>query len=774
LPVRALQEMNKCSIPCFVLLALFVTTVSAQDFYDLDSIPEVKLTFFQSNWDAKLDSLKAANEEVYLLAKSVEINGEIFDSVGVKYKGNSTYSANNQKNPMHIELDYIKNGAKYQGYADVKLGNGVADPTFVREALSYEILQQYMVCPRANFAKLWINGTYWGLYSNQEGINKKFIKDHFYTDGKNPFFKCNPLGGAGPGSNANPDLVYSTSDSTTYMTRYEMKSDYGWKQLVWLMDTLKNQSAYIDRVLDVDRALWMLAFNDVLVNLDSYTGAFAQNYYLYYDENGRWIPIVWDLNMSFGGFTSLGFGGAGGGGLSITQMQQMDPLVQSTNTSRPLIQKLLAIPTYKKQYLAHLRTILNENFGNTDYRTRALEMQATIDAAVQADTKKFYTYTNFINNIDQTVTSSGGGPGGGSLPGITLLMNARNTFLNSNANVAAVAPAISNILTDPLVPIPGQEVWITATITDVVSVLLGHRANTWEIFQKTTMYDDGVHHDGAAGDGVFGTSIIADAAENQYYIYAENTNAGRFSPERAEFEFHTIVTNLPAPTAVGEVVINEILADNIAGLTDEFGEQEDWVEMYNRTDNMYDLEGLSLTDNPDKFNKWEFPHGSVIAPHSYLVVWLDEDGSQGDLHANFKLSKSGEFLMLADLNGLVFDSLTFSEQVSDISFGRYPNGTGNFTSMPTTFGAVNSLTSGTTVLTADHLMQISPNPAGDYLHISAPGAIGDIRIVNALGQVAMQVNTNSERAAILPVYSLPSGLYWLVTAKTGAVAFVKR
>ena len=765
--------MKKNALGIFTLLFCGAFALNAQELYTIDSMASLKLTFFESNWDARLDSLKNANEDAYLLAKSIEINGEVFDSVGVKYKGNSSYSANNAKNPMHIELDYVRGDANYQGYTDIKLGNGFSDPSFVREALSYEILQQYMEAPRANFAQLWINGAYWGVYSNQESINKKFIKKHFYTDGENPFFKCNPTGGAGPGGgNSLPDLVYSSADSAAYATKYELKSDYGWKQLLGLMDTLKNQTGMIEKVLDVDRALWMLAFNDVLVNLDSYTGAFAQNYYLYYDENHRWIPIVWDLNMSMGGFPNLGTGG-GGGGLSVTQMQQLDPLVQSSNASRPLISKLLAVPTWKKQYLAHLRTIVQENFANTEYRARALELQSIISDAVQADTKKFFTNTQFVNNIDQTVTGMVGPGGSPSSPGITLLMNARYNYLNTNANVAAAAPAIADVATNPAVPTPGVEVWITASVSNAVSVTLGHRANSWEVFQKISMFDDGAHHDGAGGDGVYGASITADDAENQYYIYAENANAGRFSPERAEFEFHTIVTDLPAPQLAGEVVINEFLADNATGMTDEFGEQEDWLEVFNLTPNAYDLEGLQLTDNADNAAKWVFPQGSVIPANGYLVVWLDEDGAQGDLHTNFKLSKNGEFVMLSNSGGTVFDSLSFGVQATDISFGRYPNGIGNFVSMPTTFGAENQLTSGTMVLETGRFMSISPNPTGDFLHLTSDAVLGSIKIVDARGQTLIAVNSSDYNTEI-PVYELPAGVYWLVSAKKGAIVFVKK
>ncbi|MBC7774699.1 MAG: CotH kinase family protein, partial [Phycisphaerae bacterium] len=417
-------------LPLAVALFCHLVGASAQNFYEPATLQEIKVTFFQNNWDTKLDSLKAIDNGDYLLAKSVEINGQLFDSVGVKYKGNSSYNANNNKNPLHIELNYVKKGQNYNGVKDIKLGNGFSDPTFVREPLSYEIARKYMDAPRANHAKVWMNGTYWGLYSNVESVNKQFLRDHYYTDGDNPFFKCNPEDFGGPGTGGNyPDLVYSSTDSAFYYNKYDIQSDYGWKELLQLMETLKNNPNSAANILDVDRALWMLAFNNVLINLDSYTGAFAQNYYLYHDKNDRWLSTVWDLNMSYGAFPLLSSNQT----LSLTQMKQLDPLAQSTNSNRPLIKQLLSNPTWKRMYLAHLKTILFENFASeADYKDRALELQAVIDAAVQADTKKFYTYANFQTNITSTVTTGGGGPFS-TIPGISDLMNARHSFLIANA-----------------------------------------------------------------------------------------------------------------------------------------------------------------------------------------------------------------------------------------------------------------------------------------------------------------------------------------------------
>lgn len=734
-----------------VLLCL-AGSLSAQSFYEPGTLQEIKITFFQSNWDAKLDSLKAIDDGDYLLAQSVEINGELFDSVGVKYKGNSSYNASNAKNPLHIELNFVRPGQNYKGVKDIKLGNGFSDPTFIREPLSYEIARKYMDAPRANHAKVWINGTYWGLYGNVESINKQFLQNHFSTNGNRSFFKCNPEDFGGPGTGGNyPDLVYTSADSAFYYDKYDIQSDYGWAELLQLMETLKNHPNDAADILDVDRALWMLAFNNVLVNLDSYTGAFAQNYYLYHDKNDRWLSTVWDLNMSYGAFPLLSTSQV----LNLTQMKQMDPLVQSTNSNRPLIKQLLANPTWKRMYLAHLKTILTENFASeSDYKDRALELQDVIDEAVQADTKKFYSYANFQSNVTSTV-NAGGGPFG-TIPGIADLMNARYNYLINNANITPAAPSITNIAGSGI-----NTFVVTAQIQNATAVTLGWRSDTSDVFQKTTMFDDGLHQDGAAGDGTFGASFPLVDPTGQYYIYAENAQAGTFSPARAEHEFYLATPDLPA---VGEVVINEFLADNEDGEVDEAGEYEDWVELYNNTNSPISLFGLYLSDNPANRNKWAFPANVSIPANGFLIVWLDNDDLQGPFHANFKLSAAGETLILSDGTATVLDEITFSQQLPDVTYGRYPNGTGNFTFMPPTFNAVNSLTIKTAEPNSLANLRVYPNPSTGLFSLESDLELGSVRVLNALGQPVYTTELGSATSTLLNLGNLPSGMYSIHTA----------
>jgi len=369
----------------FIIFVFFSLGGSAQeDFYDINTIREIKITFDQANWDHLLDSLFEAGDEERLLG-SVTIDGQALDSVGVRYKGYSSVNVDHTKNPLNIKLDYIINDQEYLDIKKIKLSNVIHDPTFVREVLSFDIARNYLAAPRANWANVFINDTLIGLYVNIESVNKDFAKDHFGSGG-NSYFKGEPLELEYPfGSNAN--LQYYDNDSTSYFPYYTLESDAGWSDLLNLIDVLNNHPENVETILNVDRTLWMHALNYVLVNLDSYI-AYAQNYYLYRENNGRFNPVPWDFNMSFGSFRfSDGSYGAYTGNVTIEQAKNLDPLglMELAASPRPLLTQLMQDPGYKKMYLAHIRTIVNENLANGDYLSKGETFQELVDASVQND-----------------------------------------------------------------------------------------------------------------------------------------------------------------------------------------------------------------------------------------------------------------------------------------------------------------------------------------------------------------------------------------------------
>jgi spore coat protein CotH len=633
------------------------------DFYDIHETRDIRLYFQQTNWDNLLDSLYIAGDEERILA-SVVLDGTRFDSVGVRYKGFSSVSTERKKNPFNIKLDYVKNQS-YQGYEKLKLSNVIQDPSFVREALSYEIARQYMPASKANFANVYINDIFWGVYTNVEAVNKHFLADHF-SSSSNAFFKGNPddLDLNGENSNLSNSLEI---DSSNYFHLYDMKSDDGWNDLMELIDVLNDTSKEVQEVLNIDQSLWMHAFNYTFINFDSYIG-YAQNYYLYRSDNGLFNPILWDLNQSFGSFrltdASLFFQG-----FSVNQAKNLDPLAHLNSISvqpRPLIRNILQNDTYKRMYLAHIRTMVKEQLSNENYYVRAQEMQQMIQSDVFLDPNKFYSNTAFLSNLDTTVKDLI------EYPGIRDLMEGRRSYLLSYPGMVGYP-----ILIDPNLNVIGDSVDITIHVDYGKSPKLFYRPSNHTTFYSLAMLDDGLHGDGAANDQNYGVRLPVSVL-SQYYFYAENDSAGTFKPERAAHEFYTFQSTA--------LVINELCASNGSIVEDEFGEYDDWVELFNNNSTEMSLSGLYLSDDIDQLNKWPLPNINIEG-QGYTLFWLDGEPNEGELHANFKLSASGEEVYLSNGDGEIIDNVSFGIQNEDVTYGRIPNGSGSFaTNSPTPLG----------------------------------------------------------------------------------------
>jgi len=720
-----------------------ITHINAQSFFDMNNISIIEIYFAQNNWNQLL--IDNYYSEEYLLAVSVIFNGSTKDSVGVKYKGNSTFSENNVKNPLNISIDHFKTNQDYQGHETIKLSNGQKDPSFIREALSYEIARKYMQAPRSNYAKVYINGLYHGLYTNSESINSDFQNNFLNSDKNNTRIKCNPQSVFNGGSS----LEYLGVDSASYYNFYEMKSDAGWQDLIDLTYDIMNSSNTIENTIDIDRAIWMSAYNNVLVNLDSYSGPFRQNYYLIKDDNNRMNTIIWDLNECLGGFKMINQGPGGGGP---SDLSQLDPMLREGDDAWPLLDLIFSNSTYRKMYIAHMRTILYENFTNNWYAERGLQLQNLIKTDVQADPNKFYNYDDFISNLNNDVNIGGGGPGGGNVNGIISLMNARSEFLSTHNELNSIPPVIGTLSATTDVVSSYSTANLIVDVEDASYVYLAYRFRPQERFLKLQMFDDGDHNDGAANDGIFGVSIDVDALDMQYYIYAENSEAGIFSPERAEHEFH----NLPV---VGSLVINEFMASNTSSVQDTssgFVQYDDWVELYNGGNIAINLGGYHLSDNENVLDKWTFPDVE-IQPDDYLIVWLDKDyAASSGIHTSFRLAADGEELFLSTANNFIIDALFYNSLPSDLGYARLPNGKGPFVVQTHTFNANNGL--GTlTVENINSQLHLYPNPASDNLTIQIPYA-QRIKAYDLLGKEHLSLS-HRRGSTNINISSWPKGIY---------------
>ncbi len=503
------------------------------EFYSTDRVKEIRITFQQENWAAILDSLKVEGSD--MLVGKVSIEGSIYDNVGIRYRGSRSFTMNGKRNPLFLKMNFINKKQKHEGYETIKLSSAVRDPSMIREVLSYEIARKYMIAPQANYLKVYVNNNYYGLFVNIEAVDDEFLKKHFGTD-KGTFIKCTPdIDSSVPEgcmSKVYGALVHE-EDVNCYLNNYELESEDGWDDLIQLTKMLKQAPERIEKVLDIDKTLWMLAFNNVLVNLSSYSGQISQNYYLYKQENGQFAPIIWDLNLAFGSYKRAD----AGSDLSLKELQKLNPLLHLDHDYKPLISQLLKNPVYKKIYLSHIRTLVYENFENGWYEKRAKELQNIIKGPFVDDTYQPYDYRDLQKSLTSTVGKKS------RIPGIVELMGKRSKFLKKHTSLRVIPPAISNV------GIKKREKYASKKINQFVitakvnkrpkSVTIYYRYTSDSSFRAVTMLDDGKKMDDNAGDKIFTVAIPKTETEQiEYYIVAENAAAITYSPSNYMFEQH--------------------------------------------------------------------------------------------------------------------------------------------------------------------------------------------------------------------------------------------
>ena len=148
-----------------------------------------------------------------------------------------------------------------------------------------------------------------------------------------------------------------------------------------------------------------------------------------------------------------------------------------------------------------------------------------------------------------------------------------------------------------------------------------------------------------------------------------------------------IEVSLPlSSTPVTNLIINEIAPSGTDHL-DENEEYDDWIELYNSSNNPISIGGLYLTDTYDNLTKWQISSSESVPGNGFLTIWIDKDPEQGGLHANFNLEGSGEQLALTQIVGndiVVLDSISFPKVNIKNSYGRQSDGSSTWV----TFGEI--------------------------------------------------------------------------------------
>ena len=216
--------------------------------------------------------------------------------------------------------------------------------------------------------------------------------------------------------------------------------------------------------------------------------------------------------------------------------------------------------------------------------------------------------------------------------------------------------------------------------------------------------------------------------------------------------------------------INELMAVNSTTTEDEYGATADWIEIYNPNNKAIDIASFFISDDADDVYKYQFPRGSkntIIPAYGYKLIWADNRTERGVLHTNFKLSASGEDIVLLAPDSSLIDNLSFGNQVEDVSFGRENDGSATWKFFQIPIGPTPGKTNNNAAIGDINDFSsnsVYPNPVsqGRLVYFND---IMNIELYNSVGQLLIK----QDNATKLETGALQSGIYFIKTENKGII-----
>ena len=349
-----------------------------------DKIVTVNITVDANNYAAMLSEPEA--ETFY--SADVKIENESITKAGFRTSGNtdlSEFDADTQTRfCFKIKFDKYVEKQKFLKLDEMSLLNLNGDPSYMR---IYIALNAYRAlgcdAPYCTFAKLYINGTYTGLYLAVEGVDDAFLK-RVYGNNDGTLYKA--MEGA--------DLYDSASLSLLDQKNGTDKSKEDLDTLITTLAAMPyGEKGDIESILNVDNVLRYLAVTTGLGIYKSYLSKNPDNYYLSCND-GKFTIIPWDVKSAFGAANK-------DNGATVT-LSPYEPVYRTTMDERPLASKLLAVPEYLAAYESYVAKV-REYLDGVEAQIEKLD--ALIGSSVQEDPTAFYSYEQYLVSIGRSDAS---------------------------------------------------------------------------------------------------------------------------------------------------------------------------------------------------------------------------------------------------------------------------------------------------------------------------------------------------------------------------------
>jgi hypothetical protein len=608
--MRALSQHFLVGLATVALCAA-APSASAQDLYDTTVLRAINLTFHDANWLTLLRQNYAS--QTYILA-NLEVENVVYPDVGVRIRGNSSYwrlPSGSQKFPLNVELDFVHPDQTLMGYKTLNLNNGWRDPTFCREVV-------------------YINSENWGVYLNVQQFDKTMLGTTF-PDADGLRIKC-------PNDPNGPGLLYNGPAPSGYTTSYEIKNDGGladpWGALIAVCNAVTNEPLStwenIDLLFAIDPSIWSVVLENFLSDDDSYVHKGA-DFMTYRDPtDGRMFLLQTDANETFIHTT-------------------WSPTRNFTAFNKPVLSHVLAVPELRQRYMGHYRTVKTD-LTWAYFEPIFIAHRNLIDAAVQADPKKLYSYQLFLENFTNTVVMPYGGSAGGPIVGLQEFIEDRASFLDANSELTAAGPTIDSLRVSDPSPDPADPVTVTAWVTPagggaIDKVEVFYRPSPGEVYQRVEMTDNG-----PAGYSVV-LPLAATAGQRvAYYVAATSTNTHAsmsFSPARTEWD--PLYVEYTFGTT-GGMRITEWMYSGTGG---------EFIEFTNMSEGAIDMNGWSFDDDHGVAGTFDLSAFGVVQMGESVV--LTESPAE-NFRAAWGLAPSVK--IIGDLGRVIGNNLARNDEIN--------------------------------------------------------------------------------------------------------------
>jgi hypothetical protein len=744
----------------FIIFPLNTNAQSASDWlFDDTSLPSVYITIDPGDLNRILTNVQSDIEYPATFVFKREDVADTVENIGFRIRGNtSRYS---DKKSFKVSFDTFIDGREYRGLDKMNINGEHNDPSIIRSKLSWDIFEALEVpAPRSNHVRLYINDDYFGLYMNVEHIDNEFVEDRFGSDAGNLYKSLWPASLTYLGENPNDYKQESNGRRTYELKTNEDEDDYtDIANFIKLLERSSDEDFEneIRDYINVDGVIRVMAVDIITGMWDDYMFN-KNNFYLYQNPaTNRFEFIPFDYDNTFGidwfGIT-----------WAVRDFNNW-----GTNESRPLTDRLFAIPKYRDRLNYYIEKLLDEHFNNVVMVPEIDRLKAMIQQAAEEDTYRTLDYGYTIDDFNRSYEFALDGHVKSGIKG----------YLSNRHNTARTQLLDYDIT--PVILESDIELTYTNTGANLTVTAKAFDDNTFSInahFEGTEssileMKDDGQNGDIVSGDGIYTTVLSIDENVESIQIYVEATDdqnqTDRF-PYNSEIFMEVEFSN-----SSDNLLINEFMASNNSTIQDEFGAFEDWVEIYNPTSSPVSMLGYYLTDDIENPTKWAFPDTTIEA-QNYLLVWTDNDDEEGPLHTSFRLSRSGEDLGIfyfdnSDIQTI--DAFSYGEQTTDVSYGRQVDGSTSFVFFdnPTPGGSNGSDTSNEIiefeVPATIELFQNYPNPFNPSTVISyqlLENSFITLSVFDALGREVRVLENGLKSAGsysfTFDASSLSNGVYF--------------